>query len=203
MEFTYKKGKIVYPNKEITLLDKLVLKFLGAVNFKYVIISGYLAILFGRSRNTEDVDLFIEKISSKTFNGFCERLYGLGFYLLDAEDTADAYDRLKEGLSVRFAEKGKVEPNFELKFPKKDTDYYSMDNRVKVIINNKYEILTAPIELQIAYKLYLGSEKDELDARHLYGIFKEDIERKELKRFMDYLDIKQGYAEEVLGERID
>ena len=79
MEFTYKKEKIIYPNKELTLLDKLVLKFLKAIDFKYVIISGYIAILFGRSRNTEDVDLFIEKISAQRFNNFCVKIDSLGF----------------------------------------------------------------------------------------------------------------------------
>ena len=203
MEFIYKKGEIVYPNKELTSLDRLVLRFLKAIDFKYVIISGYIAILFGRSRNTEDIDLFIEKIPADKFNRFCKKLDALGFYLLDAEDVADAYDRLNEGYSVRFAEEGEVEPNFELKFPKKDTDYHSMNNRVKVIINNKHKVMTAPMELQIAYKLYLGSEKDELDARHLYGVFKENINRKELKTFMNYLNVKSRYAQEVLGEKID
>ena len=202
MEFIYKKGEIIYPNKELTILDKVVLKFIGAINFKYVIISGYIAILFGRSRNTEDVDMFIEKISAKKFSGFCNRVYSLGFYLLDAEDETDAYDRLNKGFSIRFAEKGTIEPNFELKFSKKTTDYYSIDNPVKVIINKKHKIMTAPIELQTAYKLYLGSEKDELDARHLYGIFKDDIDKKELKKFMSYLNVKSKYAEEVLGEKI-
>ncbi len=203
MEFIYKKRAIIYPNKELSLLDRLVLKFLKAVDFKYVIISGYTAILFGRSRNTEDVDIFIEKISKKRFNKFCERLDGLGFYILDADDVTDAYDRLNEGFSVRFAEVGEIEPNFELKFPKKDTDYYSLNNRVKVIINKEYTIMTAPIELQIAYKLYLGSEKDELDARHLYGIFRENIDRNEFNKFISYLDVKSRYVEEVLGEKVD
>ena len=71
-----------------------------------------------------------------------------------------------------------------------------------MIINKKHKIIAAPIELQTAYKLYLGSEKDELDARHLYGIFKDDIDKKELKKFMSYLNVKSKYAEEVLGEKI-
>ena len=56
---------------------------------------------------------------------------------------------------------------------------------------------------EIAYKLYLGSEKDELDARHLYGIFRENIDRNEFNKFISYLDVKSRYVEEVLGEKVD
>ncbi|MCW6159902.1 MAG: hypothetical protein LVQ95_02320 [Candidatus Micrarchaeales archaeon] len=50
MEYTYSNGAITLSNKELTVLDRVVIKFLKAVSFKYVIISGYIAILFGRSR---------------------------------------------------------------------------------------------------------------------------------------------------------
>jgi len=185
------------------MLDKLVLRFVGTIDFNYVIISGYIAILFGRSRNTEDVDIFIDHISSHKFLEFYKKLEKQDFYILDAEDAEDAYDRLKEGLSVRFAEKNTTEPNFELKFPKRDTDFYSIEHRIRVIISNKHEVMISPIELQIAYKLYLGSEKDELDARHLYGLFKNNINKKLLKDFMSNLKVKENYSKEVLGERID
>jgi hypothetical protein len=48
----------------------------------------------------------------------------------------------------------------------------------------------------------LGSEKDELDARYLYGVFKNDISKKELKEFIHKLGLKGSYVEEVLGEQI-
>ena len=203
MEYVYKKGEIIYPDKTLTMLDKLVLKFINAIDFKYVIVSGYIAILFGRSRDTEDVDMFIEKISTKDFGLFCEKIHSCGFYLLDAENSADAYNRLQEGFSVRFAENGTAEPNFELKFPKKDTDYYSIEHPIKVILGKKNMFIISPLELQIAFKLYLGSEKDELDARHLYGIFKNDIDIRLLKTFIGKLNVKRKYTEEVLGEKLD
>ena len=40
-----------------------------------------------------------------------------------------------------------------------------------VIFNNE-KLNTSEIELQIAFKLKLGSEKDFEDARHLYKVFK-------------------------------
>ncbi len=203
MEYAYSKGIIKLPGKELTILDRLVFRFLKAVDFKYTIISGYVAILFGRSRNTEDIDLFIERISLERFSEFCSRLQKFGFYILNAEDASNAYELLKEGSSVRFAENDTTEPNFEIKFPKRETDYYSMDNSLKVVVAEKHELITAPLELQIAYKLYLGSEKDYLDARHLYKLFGRDLDKKTLKVFIYKLNVKKKDVEEVLGESID
>ncbi len=48
MDFIFGKDKILFSDKELTLLDELVIKFTKLIKFKYVIVSGYLAILFGR-----------------------------------------------------------------------------------------------------------------------------------------------------------
>ncbi len=72
-----------------------------------------------------------------------------------------------------------------------------------MILGKKNMFIISPLELQIAFKLYLGSEKDELDARHLYGIFKNDIDIRLLKTFIGKLNVKQKYTEEVLGEKLD
>jgi predicted nucleotidyltransferase len=65
MEIEFKEDKIIF-DRELSLLDRFVLSFvehLQTNNINYVIISGYVAILFGRSRMSEDVDIFIENIS--------------------------------------------------------------------------------------------------------------------------------------------
>lgn len=66
----------------------------------------------------------------------------------------------------------------------------------------KSRIRISPIELQIAYKLYLGSDKDYEDAAHLYTIFRENINNKELENFIKKLDIKTGVVKRVLGNGI-
>ena len=38
----------------------------------------------------------------------------------------------------------------------------------------------SPIEAQVAYKLYLGSDKDVGDARYLFELFKESLDMKRL-----------------------
>ena len=49
----------------------------------------------------------------------------------------------------------------------------------------------ANIEEQIAYKLYLGSEKDIEDAVYLYEIFKENINVSLLDHFCRKLNIEE------------
>ena len=60
---------------------------------QYVIVSGYVAILFGRSRSTEDVDLFIRDEGSAAFTRFYEKIISDGkYYAINAEDARDAYE---------------------------------------------------------------------------------------------------------------
>ena len=69
MELEFSGNRIVF-NRELSNLDRLVLRFvkiLDKCGIEYVIISGYIAILFGRSRNTEDVDLFIAQMPFEKF----------------------------------------------------------------------------------------------------------------------------------------
>ncbi|MEM1572669.1 MAG: hypothetical protein QXS00_06470 [Pyrobaculum sp.] len=43
--------------RPLTELDKMVLEFAKCIEvFRYVIVSGYVAILFGRPRTTDDLD---------------------------------------------------------------------------------------------------------------------------------------------------
>ena len=52
-------------DKIINELDKFVFKFIKILkkHTDYVIVSGYVAILLGRSRTTEDIDVFIKEIN--------------------------------------------------------------------------------------------------------------------------------------------
>jgi hypothetical protein len=203
MEYIFGKGEIVYPNKELTVLDKLVIDFLSRINVDYVIVSGYIAILFGRDRHTEDIDMFIRTISHAAFSRLYKRIIGSGrYYCINADNADDAYEILQEKSSIRFAEKGTFDPNFEIKFPQNELNKYSIDNAIKVKLGGHKEIRISPIELQLAYKLYLGSEKDYEDAAHMYAIFKNDIDKVELKRFLERLHIKARLVKMVLRENL-
>ena len=55
--------------KVINELDKFVFKFIKILekHAKYVIVSGYVSIFFGRSRATEDVDIIAERLNKESF----------------------------------------------------------------------------------------------------------------------------------------
>ncbi|EQD42081.1 hypothetical protein B2A_10505, partial [mine drainage metagenome] len=104
--------------------------------------------------------------------------------------------------SLRFAEKGTFDPNFEVKFARKETDFYSMNNAWIVDLGRGSRIKISPMELEIAYKLYLGSEKDFDDAAHLYVIFKKILDIGKLRDFLKKLGIKMSVAKKILDEDV-
>ena len=164
--------------KEENSLDRLVLDYVSVLDgtgVKYVVVSGYVAILFGRSRSSEDVDLIIEKIDKKKFCTLWDALSGR-FECVNVPDPDDAYaEYLLNGCAIRFSYKGKYVPNIEVKFPKNVLDRWVLDDPLKVLLNKK-TLYVSPPEVQIPYKLFLGSEKDIEDARHLYRIFKDKMD---------------------------
>jgi len=200
MEIEFKEDKIIF-NRELSLLDSFVLNFtehLEMNNIKYVIISGYVAILFGRSRISEDVDILIEHIS---FEKFLEFWSGIeqGYECLSTDNSYEAYnDYLENHHAIRIAKKGSFIPNIELKFVKNDLDRYSLEHRRHVKIADK-SLCLSPLELQIPYKLFLGSEKDIEDARFLFKLFKDNLDIVLLKMFLTKLKVSDNNAKKYLG----
>lgn len=196
MEYSFGKGSISI-KKEFSSLDKFVFEFvktLDGLDLKYVIISGYIPILFGRSRETEDVDLFLDKIPFEKFKELWLTLEK-EFECINAVKPKEAYeDFLLDGLALRFSLKNTFIPNIELKFPKSGINQFSLDNRVTAIVNGK-RLFISNLELQIAFKLYLGSEKDMEDAIHLWTIFKGDLDKTRLKEFAALLKVTNKLRE--------
>ena len=199
MELKYEQGKIAIENKVFTTLDRFVTDFTKLLEeyVDYVIVSGYVVILFGRARGTEDIDTIIKYMDKGMFVSFYQRLSREGYYFLNPEDVTGLYEMLEEGLRVRIAKEDTIIPNIELKFVKDDFDRYSFDNRLEVVLGEK-SLFISPIELQIPYKLYLGGDKDIEDAIYLWDIFKGKIEVNRLKRFMKALNVRgEEYGIEV------
>lgn len=200
MEIEFKEDKIIF-DRELSLLDSFVLSFtehLATNNIKYVIVSGYVAILFGRSRISEDVDILIEHIS---FEKFLEFWSGIeqGYECLNTGNSYEAYnDYLENHHAIRIAKKGSFIPNIELKFVKNDLDRYSLEHRRHVKIADR-SLYLSPLELQIPYKLFLGSEKDIEDARFLFKLFKDNLDIVLLKMFLTKLKVPDDHAEKYLG----
>jgi len=200
MEIEFKGNEIVF-NKPLSDLDRLVFKFVGVlegIGIKYVIISGYVAILFGRSRQTEDVDIFLEPLDEKRFFALWRKLEENEFECINAFSGGEAlHEFLQKQLAIRFAEKGDFEPNFEVKFPKTDLNRFSLANRIKVKVGDNF-LYTSNLELQVAFKLYLGSDKDIEDAIHLWETFKKNLDHDYIARFAERLGVQNRLKE--LGE---
>ena len=192
MEFEY-DGTTLKFNRVLTDLDEMVLRFVSLLNLakiKYVIISGYVAILFGRSRGTEDVDIFIEKISAEQVDELYELISKEGYWILNAESQGDAFSLLYDALAIRVAKKNDAVPNFEIKFPKKEIDFLTFEKRLKVVLNGK-TVFISPLEIQIPFKLWLGTDKDLEDAMHLYGVFKDKLNKPLMRKISKDLKVEE------------
>ncbi|MDT7868858.1 MAG: hypothetical protein RQ839_01590 [Thermoproteus sp.] len=88
-----------------------------------------------------------------------------GFKPLALESNLDYEFR---HVSVRFYKPPAVLPNFEVKPPRSFYQRYALARRVAVSIAGEV-LYVSPLELQIAYKLWLGSDKDFEDAVFLYA----------------------------------
>jgi len=179
--------------KELNDLDKLVIDFVRILDrnkVKYVLVSGYVSILFGRSRSSEDIDIIVKKLPKRRFAVLWEDLLKY-FECLVPDNFESAYDKyLMKQTSIRFSRKDQPIPNIEFMFPKaEDLDNWVLKNGKQVRLNRQI-LKISPIELQIAYKLFLGSGKDIEDARHLYQLFKENLNQKLLSEFLLKLDKK-------------
>ncbi len=187
MEY-YPDKKELKLNRELSNLDRLVLKFIKILEkyAEYVIISGYVSILLGRSRATEDVDLFIKPISFEKFSELYNELKKRGFWCLNAEKPWEVFSYLKDGLAIRFAEEGKSIPNFEVKLIKKNDDPF--EDSINVILSTGEALKISSLERQIAFKrYYLSSDKDMEDALHVEEIFKEKIDYNKINKFKDFI----------------
>lgn len=54
-------------------------------------------------------------------------------------------------------------------------------------------LFVSPLELQIPFKLFLGSEKDIEDAKHLYNLFKDNLDEKLLFEFIRKFKIEEVF----------
>ena len=194
MDFTYKKKYIEINDKKLTNLDKFALEFLGILNkhANYVLVSGYISILFGRNRTSEDVDVLVEKLDLEKFKHLWDEFLSKKFECINTNKAEAAYHNyLSENVAIRFSKKSTFIPNVEFKFPKVDLDYWTLRERKKILLNERYELMTSPLELQIPFKLFLGSEKDIEDAKHLYKLFKDYLDIDLLDDFNQKLKTKE------------
>lgn len=184
MQVQYTEKRIVREEKYLTLLDQFVLDFIHIreSGTPYVIVSGYVAILFGRSRGTEDVGILVPRMEKDQFLPLFAALAREGYEFLNAEDAEGLYDMLTQGMGIRAAKKDQFIPNIELKFLKDTIDQQVFHERIEVEFDGK-KVFISPIDIQIAYKLRLGSEKDTEDALYLFEIFQDNLDPARLQEW--------------------
>jgi len=190
MDITYSGREIIIREKHLTLLDRFVLDFIRVLepHTPYVIVSGYVAILFGRSRGTEDVDILIPRLEKEQFSLLHDALLSGGYEFLNAEEAGGLYDMLTGRMGIRVAEKNQFIPNIELKFFKDEIDRLVFRDRMEIHFENE-KLFISPVEIQIAYKIYLGSPKDIEDALFLWEIFRNNLDVMKLKEQMRALGV--------------
>ena len=189
MEYNKEKKEIIL-NKKISELDKLVLDFINILknHADYVIISGYVSIILGRARATEDIDLFIKKIDKNKFLKLYEDLIKNSYWCLNSDSPEEIYDYLIDNLAVRFAKKDETIPNFEVKFPKTKIDEETFKDCIAVKMPEG-SIKISSLEIQIAFKkYYLKSDKDLEDAKHIEHIFKDKIDMEKVYKYKGILE---------------
>ena len=167
-------------SRDLSELDKDVLEFtqvLDDCNVAYIIVSGYVAILTGRSRSTEDIDIILETLSESETEQLVTDLKDRGYWRM-AMPLDEMCSMVSEGSRIRIAEKGEMYPNVETWFVSNDVEREALSNPLTVTFDEG-QIEISPLGLQIAYKLRLAqiadglSGKDFEDALHPYLTFEE------------------------------
>ena len=143
--------------------------------------SGFFAIVSGRSRATEDIDIIIEQLNSEQFLEMHNDLIKNEFSCLQSSNPSEIYDSyLKAFLPVRYMHSNKVIPNIELKFAKDELDYYQISTRKKIAFT-ELDVYFSSIEANIAFKEeLLKSPKDLEDAKFLKIVYQKELNEKEI-----------------------
>ena len=180
--------------REPNQLDELAIRFseiLGQFDIKHVYIAGYVSILAGRARSTEDVDVLIERIDEETAVELAETLDEKGYWG-PAMPLTSMYEMLDTGDNIWVAPEDQITPHLEVKFARDEFDRASLENAITARIGDE-TISIGSLEIQIAYKLHLSAQKDIEDAVHLYTLFEESLSVPRLEKWVTRLDVEDEY----------
>jgi hypothetical protein len=181
-------------DRALNQLDELAIAFsdiLDQVGIEHVYIAGYVSILAGRARSTEDVDVLIEPIDEATADTLTTHLEAENFWG-PAMPLSSLYSMLENGDPVWVAPTDQITPHLEVKTVRDEFDQASLSQAITAQIGST-SIPIGPLELQIAYKLHLGAQKDIEDAVHLYTLFEETLSAARLERWAQRLDVEAEY----------
>ena len=205
MKLTLPNGSLdIEKSEHLRTVLKFTSEFCGVLDglkIKYVLVSGFVVLVFGRQRMTEDIDVFMERIGAKRYAELLKALSKRGFEPI----STSYYEQMSES-NVRFANRkyGFPNPNMQVGFPKSEVDAFSLDNPLRISVDKKI-FLMSEIELQIAFKLkrfeHGKMEKDLEDAVFLCKVLtKNSLLNKEilLKR-IDEFKVRRVYDKYLGG----
>lgn len=175
-------------------LDELAVSFstlLQRLDVDHAFVAGYLAVLTGRARATEDIDVFVEPLTEAETAAVVDELEAAGFWG-PAMPLTEMYRNLSAGTNVWVAPDGQMTPHIEAKFPSDEFDEASLSNAIDATVGGE-TIPVGPLELQIAYKLSLGTRTDLEDAAHFYAVFEESLSTARLERWVERLGVSDEY----------
>ena len=189
-------------SRELSELDRAVIEFCSVLDecgIDHVIVSGYVAILTGRSRATEDIDIILEpRLSASELEKLAHSLDENGYWGM-AMPLADLPEMLTSDDRIRVAEEDQFYPNFEIWLASNDVERIALSTSIFAELGGA-RLAISSIELQIAYKLRLAqasgavSGKDFEDALHLYLTFEDELNTEKLERCVNDLGVSNHYA---------
>lgn len=177
-------------DKVINKLDQLIIDIVEIIRkySSYVIVGGYVSILFGRSRMSEDIDVLIPYIPREKFVQLYIDILENNFWCLNSESVDDNYSLLIDEHAIRLTRKDWVIPNVELRCITDEIDELTFKTRMKVNLPSITLEVSRP-EISIHYKRYfLKSDKDIEDAIHLEEIFKDQIDHDLIRRCQEIIN---------------
>jgi hypothetical protein len=188
-----RSGELIV-DREPNALDELAIQFstmLDDIGIDHVFVSGYVAILAGRARATEDIDVLLEHAATDDIDRLVGKLKDGGLW-----GPAMPLDSMEEMLedNIWIARDGEMVPHLEAKFVDDEYDRASLEQHIVATLTRVDATLPiGPLELQIAYKLYLGTPTDFEDAVHLHAMFEETLSTSALERWVGKLGVREEY----------
>ncbi|MFH1055882.1 MAG: hypothetical protein V1744_07310 [Candidatus Altiarchaeota archaeon] len=179
------KDSVIKVDRELSDLDRFTLDFIKILrkHTTYVIVSGYVSILLGRARSSEDVDIIVPRMDYASFSKLADDIKGGGFWCLQAERNRSIYEYFQDRIAVRFAKKDAVIPNIELKCAKNRADEIALDEAMTVKLDGD-ELTISNLELQVAFKeAVLKSPKDMEDAKHIRNIMGAKLDKDRVRGY--------------------
>lgn len=192
MKIDFKDNEIIIHKALSTIDDQIIgfLEILTGNNIRYAIFSKYILNLFGKKGTDEKIDILIQNISFEKFLKLWLEIEN-SYQCRNTNDPIDTYHAyLKNHHYVVIAKKDGQVPDIRIKIVKNEFDRYALKYRKKVILG-KRRLYISPIEIQISYYLFQGSEIDIEEARFLYSIYGGKLNMSMMDKLMREFEIPE------------